>query len=90
MQDAGVSVGNVCRDHCYLEILHKCLGGRSSALESEGDDTAGSVRHILLSSLIVLVTGKSGISHPCHLVMAAEIFGDLLGVLAVPGHADSQ
>ena len=90
MKNAGVSVRNVSCDHCDLKVLHKCLCSSPSTLETEGDDTTGSVRHILLSSFVVFIAGKTGIGNPRHFVIAAKVFGDLLRVLAVSGHADSQ
>ena len=90
MKHAGVCICDVRSDHCHFEVLHEFFRSSASALETEGDDSAGAVRHVLMSALVVLVAGKAGIGYPGDLFMSLKELGDLLRVLTVPGHADSE
>ena len=90
MEHAGMGIRHVSGDHADLEVFHKLLSCRTSALDTEGDHTAGAVRHIFLRPLKVFVGRKAGVIDPGDLLMLFEEFSCLLGILAVPGHADRQ
>ena len=90
MQDAGVGVRHMRRDHADLQVLHEGLGRCPSALDAEGDDAAGAVGHVFFRPLIVLVGRQAGIIDPGDLLVALQVLGDLLRVFAVSGHADRQ
>ena len=73
-----------------LQMLHKGLRCLSAALQTEGDDTAGAVRHILLGQIVVLVTLEAAVFDPCHFFVFGQELGDLLGIGAVLAHTEGQ
>ena len=87
MQDARFRVGDMCRYGCETQFAHEILRRLTAAFEAEGDDAAGTVRQVLLRTLIVLVAGQTAVIDPCDLFMFRKVFRDGLGVGAVPGHA---
>ena len=90
MKDAGMCIRHVGRDDSQLQILHELLRRGSSALYAEGNNAAGTVRHVLLCQVIVLVARKSRIIHPGYLFIRLQEFGRLHGVAAVHGHTAGQ
>lgn len=77
-------------DHGDFEVFHEFLSSSPAAFDAEGDDAAGPVGHILLSALVIFVSGKSRVSDPGDLFVVLEELRDLKSVLAVSGHTDSE
>ena len=90
MEHAGAGIGHVGDDSRQLQVVHKADGHVASALQTEGDDTARTVGHILLRQFIIFVAGQAAIVHPCHFVALLEVFGHLLCVTAMLGHTQVQ
>ena len=90
MQAAAACVGDVGLDREDAELLHESLGSRAAALELEGDDAAGAVRHVFLSDLVVGIARKPRIVHVGDLRVVCEEGGQRHAVVAVALHADMQ
>ena len=90
MQNTGVGIGDMGCYHCKLEVLHENLRGFSSALDTEGNNAAGTVGQILLRKSIVFAGGKPAIVNPSYLLMGFEEFGDGLAVTLSIGLADAS
>ena len=48
MKIAAVGIGYVGLDGTQLQVLHEGLGRFPAAVEAEGNDAAGAVRHVLM------------------------------------------
>ena len=90
MQAAGAGIGNVGLDGAKLQVLHEGFCRLTAAVEAEGNDAAGTVGHILLGQLVILVAFQTAVLNPVDLLMALQVFGDGLGVGAVLLHAEGQ
>ena len=90
MKNTGVRVGNVGCDDGQLKALHKLFCACSSALYTEGNNSAGSVRHVLFSAFVVLVALKSGISYIGYLLIVLKELGNLLCIFTMSLHSDSK
>ena len=72
VENAGSCVGNVGNYCGELQAIHE-LGSRlSTALDTEGDNSAGTVGHILLRQCVVLIGLKRGIIYPCYLIICLK------------------
>ena len=69
MQAAGTGIGHMGLDGTQLQVLHKDLSRRSSAVQAEGDDAAGAARQVLLGQLIILVALQAAVFDPLDLGM---------------------
>ena len=90
MQNTGVRIRHMGGDHSDFEVFHELFRSSSASFDTEGDDAAGTTRHVLHGALVVLVTGKSGISDPRDLFVVLEELGNLESVFTVPGHTDCE
>ena len=90
MQDAGSRIRHVSDDSCHLQAVHEDSCRFSSALHAEGNDTAGTVRHIFLRQSIIFTALQSGILHPGHFFMLFEIFRHSLCIFAMALHPQKQ
>ena len=90
MEHAGTCIGNVSYDSCQLQRVHKLDRHLAAAFQSERDNAAGAVGHVLLCQCVILVVGQSAIVHPCHFVVFGKVFGYFLGIAAVLRHAQVQ
>ena len=77
-------------DREYSELLHELFRRSSSAFDTKGYNTAASVRHILHSHVIVLVTRKGRIIYELCLRGGLEEFSQSHGIRAVLLHANMQ
>ncbi len=77
VKHTGMSICHMGSDHSHLQACHEFLCACSAALHAEGDHTAGTVRHILLCDLVILITGQSCKLHPSDLGMTrmADVIG---------------
>ena len=90
VKNAGADIGNVYLVGSKLQFIHELYSLASSALDGEGDYTAGSVGEILLGTVVVLICLKTGVGNGYHLVTALEELSHLHCVGAVNGHTYSQ
>ena len=90
VQHAGAGICHVGDDGDELQGIHEAHGGLAVALDSEGDDAAGAVGHVLLCQGVVLVGGQAAVVYPCHARIALQELCHALGVLAVAGHAQME
>ena len=90
MEAAGAGVRDVGFDGTQLHVFHKSLSSFSAALETEGDNTAGATRHILLGKGIVRIRLQTAVLDPSDLFVALQELGDSLGIGAVLLHAEGQ
>ena len=73
-----------------LQVLKKLFSCSASALYCEGDDAACSLREVLLSELVVLVSFEARVVYPVDLRMVFEELREREGVVGVASHADVQ
>ena len=73
-----------------LQAVHKAGGRFPAALDAEGNDAAGAVRHIFHSELVVRAALKTRIVDPRHAVVLLEEFGNLLRIRAMALHAQRE
>ena len=73
-----------------LEALHKGLGRRATTVKAKAHNAAGTVGHVLLSDVIVLIALQARIAHEAHLGMALQELGNGQAVLAMTRHAHMQ
>ena len=90
VEAAGTGVGHMGLDGAQLQMFHEHFRGLPSAIEAEGNDTAGAVRHILLGQIIILVTLQAAVLDPVHLFMTLEIFCNGLGIGAMLLHTEGE
>ena len=90
MQAASAGVGHMRGDLGELKALHKDLGSRATTVKAKAHDAAGTVGHVLLSQVIVLVALQARIAHEAHLGMALQELGNGQAVLAMTRHAHMQ
>ena len=90
MQAASAGVGHVRGDLGELEALHKGLGRRATTVKAKAHNAAGTVGHVLLSQVIVLVALQARIAHEAHLGMTLQELGNGQAVLAMTRHAHMQ
>ena len=90
MQAASAGVGHMRGDLGKLEALHKGLGRRATTVKAKAHNAAGTVRHVLLSQVIVLIALQARIAHEAHLGMALQELGNGKAVLAMTRHAHMQ
>ena len=90
MQAASAGVGHMRGDLGELEALHKGLSCRATAVKAKAHDAAGTVGHVLLSQVIVLVALQARIAHKAYLGMALQELGNGQAVLAMTRHAHMQ
>ena len=90
MQAASAGVGHMRGDLGKLEALHKGLGRRATTVKAKAHNAAGTVRHVLLSQVIVLIALQARIAHEAYLGMALQELGNGQAVLAMTRHAHMQ
>ena len=90
MQAAGARIGYMRGNLGELEALHKSLGRRATTVKAKAHNAAGTVGHVLLSQVIVLVALQARIAHEAHLGMALQELGNGQAVLAMTRHAHMQ
>ena len=90
MQAASAGVGHVCGDLGELEALHKGLGRRATTVKAKAHNAAGTVRHVLLSQVIILIALQARIAHKAHFGMTLQELGNGQAVLAVTRHAHME
>ncbi len=72
------------------QMLHKRLSRLSAALGTKAYYSAGAVGEILLSSLIISVTGQSAVIYICDLIIGCKELCHLLSILTVTRHPYMQ
>jgi len=77
-------------DASQLQAIHELDGFFAATLQSEGDDTTRTVRHVFLSQFIILAAFQTAIVHPGNLWISFQPFGYFLGVLAMARHTKVQ
>ena len=90
MQHAGLGVRHMGGDGGQLQPGHELLRCGPAALDAKDDHAAGAVGQVLLGPLVELVPGQSGVLHPGDLIVALEVLGHCLGILAVLFHPQGQ
>ena len=90
VEAAGPGVGHMGFDGTKLQMLHEGFRSLPSALEAEGNDTAGATRHVLLSDFIVFIAFQTTIFDPGNLFVLLQVLGDGLGVGTVLTHPEGQ
>ena len=90
VQGAGLGVGHMGGDGGQLQTGHEFGGRLTASLDAKGHHTAGAVRHILLSPLVVGVPLQAGVAHPGHLGVVLQELGHSQAVLAVLCHPQRQ
>ena len=73
-----------------LQVLHKGLRRGAAALDPEGHDAAGPVRHILLGQRVVGIGGQSGIGDPGDPAVTLQKLRHGERIFAVPSHTDME
>ena len=73
-----------------FKIFHKFLRHSSAALHSEADDSAGSVRTVFFSKLVIFIALERRIYHPGNTLVGLQIFCHLESVFTVTRHSYVQ
>ena len=90
VQAAGAGIGHVRGNLGELQTLHKGLGRRTTTGKAKAHNAAGTVGHVLLSHIVVLVALQARIAYKAHLGVTLQELGYRQAVLAVARHADMQ
>lgn len=90
MQHAGAQIRHVRDDRSHLQAVHKLRSRLAAALDAEGDDAAGTVRHILLRKRIVRAALQAGVVDPGDALVRLKEFCDGQRVRAVALHAQRE
>ena len=90
MDDQAAHIAEIGEVREELHLRDDRRAGFGTALDAEGHQRPGTLRAVLLRTLVVAVAGQPGIAHPRHLVVAGEELGNGLGVVRMPLHAERQ
>ena len=90
VQNAASCIGNVCYDCYHFQTVREAHCAVSSALWSEAENAAGSVRHVFFRQCMVFAVRKACILNPCYLRMVFQELCHFLGISAVALHAQVQ
>ena len=90
MEYTGASIGYVGDDGDEAQRVHELHGSLTVALESEGNDAAGTVGQVLLCQCVAFVARESAIVYPSNTRVVLQELGNTLGILTVTGYAQMQ
>ena len=90
MQYAAARIGDMGNYLKELKRLHKLIGSRSAALDTECNHARISALEILIRKLVRRVVDKTGISHPLNLIVILERKRERETVIAVSLHPKMQ
>ena len=90
MQHAASRIGYMGHDCYHFQAVRKTHRTVSSALRSEAENAARSVRHVFFRQCMVFAVCKACILNPCYLWMVFQELCNFLGISAVALHAQVQ
>lgn len=72
MEHTGAGIGYMGYDVDHVERIHKLDGCIAVSLQSEGNNTAGAVWHILLGKRMILIALQTAIMNPSHTLIVLQ------------------
>ena len=90
MEYTGAGIGYVGYDVDHVERIHKLDGCLAISLQSEGDNTAGAVWHILLGKRMILIALQTAIMNPSHALIVLQELCHLLCICTMLAHTEVE
>ena len=90
MEHASTGISHMSHDINHIERIHELDCCFAVTLQSECDNTAGAIWHVLLGKIIIFIALQSAIVNPSHTLIVLQEFCYLLCILAMLTHTEME